>query len=124
VTAGRLALVDVLGRSRRPLTIQEILGRDATLAMSTAYRNLQVLESTGLVHRIVTADHARYELAEHLTEHHHHLICTACGTVEDVPASAALEASVAHAVDEVTRDTGFRTRHHRLDLVGLCRRCT
>lgn len=124
VTASRTTLVDVLARARRPLTIPEIQARASGLATSSAYRNLLVLESVGVVHRIVTnGDHARYELAEDLTEHHHHLICSQCGAVEDVPASARLEQSVHKAADEIERRTGFRTQHHRVDLVGLCKRC-
>jgi hypothetical protein len=41
--------------------------------------------------------------------------------LEDVPASAGLERSVAAAA--ITRSTGFRTQRHRVDLVGLCRQC-
>ena len=118
-------MVDVLVRARRPLTIPEITDRAPGLATSSTYRNLQVLEAAEVVHRIVTnGDHARYELAEDLTEHHHHLICSHCGSVEDVPASRTLEASVAKTVNEIARRTGFRTQHHRLDLVGRCRRCS
>jgi Fe2+ or Zn2+ uptake regulation protein len=51
------------------------------------------------------------------------LICSSCGTVEDVPASSRLEQSVQKAADEIARRTGFRTQHHRVDLVGLCARC-
>src|SRR3954454_16071901 len=104
VTAGRTAIVDVLAGAMRPLTIPEMQHRAADLATSSAYRNLLVLETVGVVHRIVTADdHARYELAEDLTEHHHHLICSSCGTVEDVPASSRLEQSVQKAADEIAR---------------------
>ena len=125
VTAARASLVDVLARANRPLTIPEIRGHAPALATSSAYRNLSVLEAAGVVHRIVTTgDHARYELAEDLTGHHHHLICSQCGAVEDVPASSRLEQSVAKAADEIARRTGFRTQHHRVDLVGLCHRCT
>ena len=75
--------------------------------------------------RIVTSDdHARFELAEDLTEHHHHLICSNCGSVADVPASSRLEESVRRAADEIARSTGFHTQHHRVDLVGLCTRCS
>ena len=124
VTASRTTLVDVLARAPRPLTIPEMQQCTTDLATSSAYRNLLVLETVGVVHRIVTTDdHARYELAEDLTEHHHHLICSACGTVEDVPASSRLEQSVQNAADEIARRTGFRTQHHRVDLVGLCQRC-
>ena len=70
-----------------------------------------MLEAVGVVHRIVTnGDHAAYELTEDLTEHHHHLICSRCGSVEDVPASARLEQSVARAASEIARRTGFRTQ--------------
>jgi Fe2+ or Zn2+ uptake regulation protein len=76
------------------------------------------------VHRVVTdGDFARYELAEDLTEHHHHLICSACGKVEDVAAPASLERSVRAAATQIARSTGFRTTKHRIDLVGLCRTC-
>lgn len=128
VTAGRMALVDVLGRAKRPLTLPEILERAPTMPTSSAYRNLLVLEVVGVTHRIVTStatngDHARYELTEDLTEHHHHLICSRCGAVEDVPASSKLEESVKRAAVEIERGTGFQTQHHRVDLVGLCKRC-
>jgi len=127
VTANREAIVAALSTAGRPVTIPEILdapgGRG--LAQSSVYRNLVVLEEAGLVHRIVTdGEFARYELAEDLTEHHHHLICANCGMVEDVPAGAGLEQSVDAAADQIARATGFRTQRHRVDLVGLCARCS
>jgi Fe2+ or Zn2+ uptake regulation protein len=124
LTANREAIVAVLSRAPRPLTIPEILESRADLAQSSVYRNLVVLEQAGLVHRIVTNDeYARFELAEDLTGHHHHLICASCGMVEDVPASAGLERSVRDATTQIARSTGFRTQHHRVDLVGVCRKC-
>jgi Fe2+ or Zn2+ uptake regulation protein len=124
LTANREALVDTFTGAPRPLTIPEILARRGDLAQSSVYRNLVVLEEAGIVHRVVgTDDFARWELAEDLAGHHHHLICASCGRVEDVPASAGLERSVAAAAAAITRTTGFRTQRHRVDLVGLCRRC-
>ena len=124
-TPTRDALVDVLAGAGRPLTIPEILDADRDLAQSSVYRNLVLLEQSGVVHRIVTnAEFARFELAEDLTgDHHHHLICSSCGGVEDAPASAGIERAVHKAIDEVERATGFRTTAHRIDLVGLCRDC-
>jgi Fe2+ or Zn2+ uptake regulation protein len=125
LTANRASIIDVLVAATRPLTITEILAADDGLAQSSVYRNLVVLEQAGVVHRIVTSDEfARFELAEELTGHHHHLICSQCGTVEDVPASAGLERSLDDAVAQITRATGFRTEHHRIDLVGVCGRCS
>ena len=125
LTPTRKLIVDVLEASDRPLTIPEILDSQPALAQSSAYRNLVVLEQARVVHRLVThADFARYELAEDLTGHHHHLVCSNCGRVDDLPATAAVERSVAVAIDEAARRAGFRTEHHRLDLVGLCVDCT
>jgi Fur family transcriptional regulator, ferric uptake regulator len=123
LTPKRAAIVDVLAAAPRPLTIPEILAARDGLAQSSVYRNLVVLEHAGVVHRIVTAELARFELAEELTGHHHHLICTSCGTVEDVSASSVLEASLEDAMTQIEGETGFRTTAHRIDLVGLCREC-
>ena len=125
LTPTRRHIVDVLDAADRPLTIPEILEARPELAQSSAYRNLVVLEQARVVHRLVThADFARYELAEDLTGHHHHLVCSNCGRVDDLPATPAVERSVAIAIEEAARQAGFRTEHHRLDLVGLCSDCT
>ncbi|MDP9403713.1 MAG: transcriptional repressor [Actinomycetota bacterium] len=124
-TPVRRATVDALSGAARPVTIVDILDTaDAKLAQSSVYRTLTVLEEAGVVHRLPgPVGFARYELAESLTEHHHHLVCVSCGTVEDLPASSRLEKTVAMAAAEVTADTGFKLHGHRLDLVGLCARC-
>lgn len=124
-TPVRRATVDALTRAGRPLTMVEIVdAARAKLAQSSVYRTLAILEEAGVVHRL-TGPHglARFELAESLTGHHHHLICTRCGTVEDLPASSRLEKTVALAAAEVTAGTGFKLQGHRLDLVGLCGIC-
>ncbi|MBK6856024.1 MAG: transcriptional repressor [Microthrixaceae bacterium] len=123
-TAGRRSLVEVLGQAGRPLTAAEIL-EAGSLPQSSAYRNLAVLEACGVVHRVIGSDElARFELAEDLTDHHHHLICTSCGTVLDFTVPDSLEADLATVTAEVARATGFHTEHHRLDLLGRCADCS
>jgi Fe2+ or Zn2+ uptake regulation protein len=123
-TRARRAIVDVLARSDAPLSIPQLLRRDASLAQSSAYRNLAQLEQAGVVHRIVTSDEfSRYELAEDLTGHHHHLICSACGDVRDFTVSSELEGELGRALDRIAGAHGFAADHHRLDLVGTCAGC-
>ncbi len=123
-TSNRRAVVEVLEGTDRPLTIPEILEHRPGLAQSSVYRNLAVLEDTGVVHRVHSSDDfARYELAEDLAGHHHHLICSSCGAVADFTVSAEVEATLAAAIESVSGATGFRAEHHRLDLVGRCRDC-
>ena len=76
------------------------------------------------MHRVVTGEEfARYELAEDLTEHHHHLVCRSCGAVEDVSVPRSLERAMAHAVSDAADQMGFAAVSHRLDLIGTCRNC-
>lgn len=124
-TRSRSALLDVLVAAERPLTIPEITELDPDLAVSSIYRNLTGLEEIGVVRRIVTTgDFAHYELAEDLTEHHHHhLVCSNCGAVADFETSKSLEAAVRELARSVGRKNGFRANQHFVDLVGLCGNC-
>ena len=123
-TENRRVLVAALATADRPVTVPELLGATEGMAQSSAYRNLAVLEVAGVVRRLVaTDDTARYELAEDLTGHHHHLICDACGSIVDIDVPTALEAGVARLAADVAGEHGFRIDHHRLDLVGVCSDC-
>ncbi|MBU3702414.1 MAG: transcriptional repressor [Acidimicrobiia bacterium] len=124
-TANRRSLVDALVGSSGPVTVIELLESIDGMAQSSAYRNLAVLEEAGVVHRVVTDDDtARYELAEHLTGHHHHLVCARCGAVIDIDVPNVIEDELRSLSAKVARAHGFRIDHHRLDLVGTCGNCT
>ena len=123
-TRHRRALIEVLRGAKQPLTIAEILAVATDLPQSSVYRNLAVFEETGLVQRLVGAgDFARFELAEDLLGHHHHLVCSSCGSMLDVELPAELEAELERALATVARRKRFQLHGHRIDLVGHCRDC-
>lgn len=123
-TASRRAVVALLSATDRPLTIPEILDQDPSLAQSSAYRNLTELISSGIVHRLIAGDeYSHFELAEDLTSHHHHLVCTHCGRVEDITLSDSVEQSMTSALDAAAETLGFTAEHHRLDVLGRCATC-
>jgi Fe2+ or Zn2+ uptake regulation protein len=120
-TPGRRGLVDILIGLSGPVTIDAIRDTpDGALPLSSVYRNLALLEEAGVVRRVPGADDStRYELAEDLTEHHHHLVCTNCNKVEDFVVPKALERALAKAAAALD----FEATGHSLDLVGLCADC-
>ncbi|MEO8163739.1 MAG: Fur family transcriptional regulator [Ilumatobacteraceae bacterium] len=123
-TPQRRAIVDVLAKVGHPLTIQDIRDLSDDLAQSSVYRNLVVLEEFGIVIKVVTnGDIGRYELAEDLTGHHHHLICSNCGVVRDVVVPQALEHDIDMVLATIARREGFSLDHHRLDVIGRCSKC-
>lgn len=123
-TTSRRTLVRILAEAGRPLTTVEVQDGGERLPQSSVYRNLAVLEQAGVVRRVTAHDaQVRFELAEDLTEHHHHLVCTSCGSVVDVTLPPAIERRLDKAVDEVADRTGFEVHSHRLDLIGRCATC-
>jgi Fur family transcriptional regulator, ferric uptake regulator len=123
-TTGRRAIVDGLRNANGPVTLPELLALVPALAQSSAYRNLALMEEAGVVRRLVHGnDHARYELAEALTEHHHHLICESCGVVRDVRLDVRLERTLDKTFDEVATAEGFTVGRHAIDVFGTCADC-
>jgi Fe2+ or Zn2+ uptake regulation protein len=123
-TEKRRALVEVLVSSGRPLSMPSILAQSPGMAQSSVYRNLSVLSHAAVVRRIVTSDdHAAFELAEDLSSHHHHLICSTCGAIEDFEVPDAVEHQLDKALAGVARKRKFSVSGHTLDLFGTCREC-
>jgi Fe2+ or Zn2+ uptake regulation protein len=120
----RRALVETMARAGRPLTIPELLDSNPELSQSSAYRNVTALIDAGAARRVNGAgDHGRFELAEELSGHHHHLVCGSCGRVADVHPSARLERALAEAARLIGDEEDFEVTEHRFDLVGMCADC-
>jgi Fur family transcriptional regulator, ferric uptake regulator len=113
-----------LAEAGHPVSIPDILAPRSDLKQSSVYRNLADLEQAGVVSRVTTDEEfGRYELAEDLIGHHHHLVCSRCGKMRDVDVPPDLERTLDRALDRIAKRAGFARVSHRLDLVGLCADC-
>jgi len=125
-TAARRAVFEELLQSEGPRSAAEVHeGLRRSIPLSSLYRSLAVLEDAG----VVTPHHGtrgvtRYEPAEWLSGHHHHLRCTECGRVEDVAVSAAEERRMAQLVGGMAGRAGFHLTGHTLEIEGRCERCS
>jgi Fe2+ or Zn2+ uptake regulation protein len=123
-TNQRRRLVEMLAEAGHPVSIPDILVPGSDLKQSSVYRNLADLEQAGVVSRVTTDEEfGRYELAEDLIGHHHHLVCSRCGKMRDVDVPPDLERTLDRALDRIAKRAGFARVSHRLDLVGLCADC-
>lgn len=121
----RRRLVDVLLQSAHPMTATDIVAIDRDLPQSSVYRNLSVLESAGVVVKVLTnGDKAAFELAEDLKGHHHHLVCVGCGLVLDVEIPSDIERLLTKGMSDVAASNSFELHGHRLDLLGQCGQCS
>ncbi len=121
----------------RRLVLEEVAGRDApftsadlwasvqrsapSVGRATVFRTLDLLTKLGVVQRIhEDASGGRchaYIVCDQ--SHHHHLICSGCGSVADFHEDRTLDA----LVREIERRTDFKVEGHRLELVGQCAEC-
>ncbi len=123
-TSGRRAIVGLLVGAGHPVSIDDIADRLPALPRSSAYRHLVDLQTAGIVRRVAANDEfTRFELAEDLTEHHHHFLCTNCGRVSDITPSVALERSITQQLDRLAEAQGFEPHSHRVDVLGICASC-
>ncbi len=124
-TRGRRAVVDALADSPGPRSAAElVVTMDDPVPLSSLYRTLSVLEESDVVvPHLATKGIARYELAEWLTGHHHHFICTSCGAVEDIELTPTDEEAVDSLVDRIAERAGYVPTNHELEIAGLCKEC-
>jgi Fur family ferric uptake transcriptional regulator len=119
-TAGRLGILDLLASSGSPLSAAEVhegLG-DGRPDLATVYRNLERFAAASIVRPVRFEDGARrYEIAG--GDHHHHLVCTTCGEIEDL-ASCRIEPFAEAALHR----HGFQVASHSLEFYGTCRKCS
>jgi Fur family ferric uptake transcriptional regulator len=128
LTGPRRAVVEALATGREPMTVATIHAslRERRPNLASVYRAVNLLADAGLVRVTHTGrgrQVARYELADQFTGHHHHLICQACGRVEDLAGCLITDDALVQVSRRVREAKGFRVTEHELRLFGICAAC-
>ncbi len=90
-------------------------GRGAGRA--TVFRTIRLLTELGVVCRVLFEDGSmRYLVSQR--GHHHHVVCTGCGHVEDLD-----QCAIKGALRELSDATGYEVEGHWLELYGRCAEC-
>ena len=124
LTGRRRLVLAILEHSSRPLTVEEVV-TGSGVPTSTVYRILAELVAAGVVVRVIGIGSGdRYELAEKLSQHHHHhLVCIDCGAIADFDPSPQLEKLIDREIEVLLETSGFEITHHVFDVRGRCRSC-
>ena len=117
--AARREVVTLLAGEPCALTALEIDRRLDWVGRASVYRTLDQLEQLRLVQRVeIGGDAAGYERVDP-DQHHHHLVCEACGRLTPF-SSPALEKAIA----TISRRSEFSVSAHDVVLRGTCGACT
>lgn len=113
-----LDAVDALGHATAEQVAEHVdRSTDEDVSLSTVYRTLELLEDLGLVTH-AHLEHGAPSYHSTRRSEHLHLVCRACGRVE--------EADVVHGyalARALERERGFVTDVRHLALHGTCRQC-
>jgi Fe2+ or Zn2+ uptake regulation protein len=125
LTKGRKRTIDALAAMGGPRTAAELQASiGETVPLSSLYRSLSVLTNAGVLSSQHGSDGVvRFELAEWITGHHHHLICVSCGSVIDVTPTDAQEQAMTQLMEVMASEAGFRVSGHRFEIEGTCPAC-
>jgi Fe2+ or Zn2+ uptake regulation protein len=115
-TSGRIALLNMLQESSKPLSIDQIKTHLSS-NITTIYRMLEVFVEKGIVYQTDFRDgKAYFELQD---KHHHHVTCTKCGTREDIDICIAKKISPLEKQLKQFRNI----KSHMLEFFGVCNKC-
>ena len=122
LTPQRRAVLDVIEASNGHLTPAEIYERARqhypSIGLVTIYRTLEVLTSLDLICRVHGEEGCQSYLMRRRTGHHHHIVCSSCGTVADFT-----RCDIGSMERRIAGQTGFKIQGHLLEFEGLCHRC-
>ncbi len=117
----RLLIYQELSSALSPLSPSEIyqilLRKRKKIGLTSIYRSLDLFESLGIVFKITNGSTVKYKLCES-ENHHHHIICKACGDVVELNFCDISDWS-----KKVAESTGYQVVDHQLNFLGLCKAC-
>ncbi len=115
-----IAAIADLGCSVNAKEIAQLLQmRDSSVGLASIYRALDLLDRLALVKRFDLGEGtARYEPALPGGDHHHHIVCDSCGTVEPFE-----DQSLEQAIHTLSDRVDFSVAAHDVTLHGECPAC-
>lgn len=101
-----------------PLAVYEKVHQDyPNIGFVTIYRTLEVLTKLKLICELHAGGSCRsYTISS--PGHHHHLICSKCGTV-----IGFTDCQLGNVARRLSNQTRFRIDDHLLEFIGLCQAC-
>lgn len=121
ITEPRKAVLEILTQSSKPIDVEDIkifLGKNNISAdQATIYRILKAFSEKNIVRKVSLYEgKTHYELTDR--PHHHHIVCTSCGTIQDIE-----ECGMEKMEREIETKTGFTVQSHSFELFGICSSC-
>lgn len=119
ITSQRKAVIDSIGN--QPISAEEIFDKLSLhrmkIDLASIYRSLDLFMKEEIIQEVNFSDgKKRYEKLR-ADNHHHHLVCNNCRSVDDIEFKESL------ILNEVKNKSKFKVEKHSLEFFGLCKNC-
>jgi Fur family ferric uptake transcriptional regulator len=117
MTTSRRRVVDAVLAQQGHFTVDDVLRKTRRVGRATVFRTMRLLLDLNIVCRVLLDDgtlHYRVSTGRH----HHHLVCTDCGRVEDFS-----QCDVESLVRDLQKATQYEVQAHWLEVYGRCQAC-
>ncbi len=120
LTNERIQIFTILKSLKAPCSINQLVKLSQQYAdRSTVYRSLEIFERINVVKRVYSGWKYKIELSDDFSDHHHHMTCTSCNSVQSFHESSEFTLQL----QKLEKQYGFLSDSHNLELRGLCANC-
>lgn len=120
LTKTKKAIIDILLKNHCCLTrenlIKKLKAKKIKPDRSTIYRELQFLIKKNIIVKNTIAGVDYYEIPK---DHHHHLVCLSCNSVNKIKMTNHLKKQE----EQIARKNNFNIISHSLEFYGYCYKC-
>ncbi len=118
ITPSRLAVVTAALERSGHFSVHDILSQVPGVGRATVFRTMKLLSETGMLCRVLLEDGSLHYRVSRRQDHHHHLVCVSCGSVQELDACIDPE-----VLNDLARSTGYEIEGHWLEFFGRCAAC-
>jgi len=118
ITPSRLAVVTAVLERSGHFSVDDILSQVPGVGRATVFRTMKLLSEMGMLCRVLLEDGSLRYRVSHRQDHHHHLVCISCASVQELDACIAPD-----VLGDLARSTGYEIEGHWLEFFGRCATC-
>ena len=118
VTPPRRAVLAAILQQQGHFSVDDLIHRCRGAGRATVFRTIRLLTEMGAVCRVLLDDGSLHYRLSQRSQHHHHLVCTGCGKVQDLD-----DCAVGDLVRELAGSSGYDIEGHWLEFYGHCATC-
>jgi Fur family ferric uptake transcriptional regulator/Fur family peroxide stress response transcriptional regulator len=108
-----LKTIDQAGHINIDDIYEDVKGQYPTLSLATIYKNIILMQQNSVIIEVpMNGEKSKYELKK---DDHIHLICQACGTIQD--------REITQKTHESLIIENFQLKSSHINLYGLCQKC-